>query len=152
MCMLHAGRRQCLEVFPRPFFRDLTFIGRSTEHRERHFGPLKRDCNFLHIAPGVVGQEALAYYHSAPIGLNIHAEPELSWEPRVEQLMAFGPLPGREPLSPDNARPARDQGANLAEKRLPPRRALRANKRSESDIPNLPRNLGAAREIRSDAP
>ena len=71
-------KAQCLEVFPRPFFRDLTFIGRSTEHRERHFGPLKRDCNFLHIAHGVVGQEALAYYHSAPIGLNIHAEPGLS--------------------------------------------------------------------------
>jgi hypothetical protein len=102
MCMLHAGRRQCLEVFPRPFFRDLTFIGRSTEHRERHFGPLKRDCNFLHIAHGVVGQEALAYYHSAPIGLNIHAEPELSWEPRVQQLMACGPLAVSEPISPNN--------------------------------------------------
>jgi hypothetical protein len=91
-----------LEVFPRPFFRDLTFIGRSTEHRERHFGPLKRDCNFLHIAHGVVGQEALAYYHSAPIGLNIHAEPELSWEPRVQQLMACGPLAVSEPISPNN--------------------------------------------------
>jgi hypothetical protein len=55
--------------------RDLTFIGRSTDHRERHFGPLKRDCNFLHIAHGVVGQEALAYYHSAPIGLNIQPSP-----------------------------------------------------------------------------
>ena len=91
-----------MEVFPRPFFRDLTFIGRSTEHRERHFGPLKRDCNFLHIAHGVVGQEALAYYHSAPIGLNIHAEPELSWEPRVQQLMACGPLAVSEPISPNN--------------------------------------------------
>jgi len=66
--------------------RDLTFIGRSTEHRERHFGALKRDCNFLHIAHGVVGHEALAFYHSARIGLNIHAEAELSWEPRVQQL------------------------------------------------------------------
>jgi hypothetical protein len=82
--------------------RDLTFIGRSTEHRERHFGPLKRDCNFLHIAHGIVGQEALAYYHSAPIGLNIHAEPELSWEPRVQQLMACGLIVVSEPISPNN--------------------------------------------------
>jgi hypothetical protein len=44
MCMLHAGRRQWLKVFPRPFFQDLTFIGRSTEHRDHHFRPLKRDC------------------------------------------------------------------------------------------------------------
>jgi len=84
------------------YIRDLTFIGRSTEHRERHFGPLKRDCNFLHIAHGVVGQQALAYYHSAPIGLNIHAEPELSWEPRVQQLMACGLLVVSEPISPNN--------------------------------------------------
>jgi Glycosyl transferases group 1 len=82
--------------------RDLTFIGRSTEHRERHFGALKRDCNFLHIAHGIVGQEALAYYHSAPIGLNIHAEPELSWEPRVQQLMACGLIVVSEPISPNN--------------------------------------------------
>jgi hypothetical protein len=82
--------------------RDLTFIGRSTEHRERHFGLLKRDCNFLHIAHGVVGQEALTHYHSAPIGLNIHAEPELSWEPRVQQLMACGLLVVSEPISPNN--------------------------------------------------
>jgi hypothetical protein len=63
--MLHAGRRQWLKVFPRPFFQDLTFIGRSTEHRDRHFRPLKRDCNLAHC---VIGQKALAYYHSAPIG------------------------------------------------------------------------------------
>jgi Glycosyl transferases group 1 len=82
--------------------RDLTFIGRSTEHRERHFGALKRDCNFLHIAHGIVGQEALGYYHSAPIGLNVHAEPELSWEPRVQQLMACGLIVVSEPISPNN--------------------------------------------------
>jgi hypothetical protein len=82
--------------------RDLTFIGRSTEHRERHLGPLKRDCNFLHIAHGVVGQEAVAYYHSARIGLNIHAEPELSWEPRVQQLMACGLIVVSEPISPNS--------------------------------------------------
>ena len=81
--------------------RDLTFIGRSTEHRERHFGPLKRDCNFLHIAHGASGQEALAWYRSAPIGLNIHAEPELSWEPRVQQLMACGLIVVSEQLSPN---------------------------------------------------
>jgi len=79
-------------------------------------GLLKRDCNFLHIAHGVVRQEALAYYHSAPIGLNIHADSELSWEPRVQQLMTCGLLVVSR--------------ANLVERRFHSWRTLRANKQS----------------------
>jgi hypothetical protein len=87
---------------PRDADWDLVFVGRSTEHRERHFGTLKRDLRFLHIAHGIIGKDALPYYHAARIGLNIHAEPELAWEPRMQQLMAAGLLVVSEPISPND--------------------------------------------------
>jgi Glycosyl transferases group 1 len=80
---------------------DIVFIGRSTEHRERFFGPLKRDLKFLHISHGVHGTDAIAHYTAARIALNIHAEPELSWESRVQTIMACGVLVASEPLSPN---------------------------------------------------
>jgi hypothetical protein len=81
---------------------DVIFVGRSTIHREMHFGPLKRDLRFLHISHGVVGKEALAFYSRSRIGLNVHSEPELAWEPRVQQLMAAGILVVSEPISPND--------------------------------------------------
>jgi hypothetical protein len=81
---------------------DIVFIGRSTEHRERFFGPLKRDLQFLHIAHGITGTDAMPYYHAARIVLNVHAEPELSWEHRVQTVMACGALVVSEPLSPNS--------------------------------------------------
>ena len=81
---------------------DFVFIGRSTVNRERHFGALKRDLRFLHIAHGIIGKDALPYYHRSRIGLNIHSEPELAWEPRVQQLMAAGMLVVSEPISPND--------------------------------------------------
>lgn len=80
---------------------DLAFVGRSTNHRERHFVDLKRDFRFLHVSHGIFARDALPYYHASRIGLNIHAEPELRWEPRVQQLMAAGMLVVSEPLSPN---------------------------------------------------
>jgi hypothetical protein len=80
---------------------DLVFLGRSTENRERHFGGLKRDLRFLHIAHGIIGKDVLPFYHAAKIGLNIHSEPELGWEPRIQQLMAAGLLVVSEPISPN---------------------------------------------------
>lgn len=80
---------------------DIVFLGRSTPHREQFFGPLKRDLQFLHIAHGINGKDAMAYYNAGRIALNIHAEPELSWESRVQVLMACGTLVVSEPLSPN---------------------------------------------------
>jgi len=80
---------------------EIAFLGRSTEHRERHFGLLKRDLRFLHIAHGLTGAEALPYYHSSIIGLNIHAENEPSWTPRLQQLMSSGLLVVSEPIPPN---------------------------------------------------
>ena len=79
---------------------DIFFSGRSTPHRDQFFGPLKRDFNFLHINHGVVGSDLLDFIHQCKISLNIHAENEVSWEPRTQFLMAAGSLLVSEPLSP----------------------------------------------------
>ncbi len=81
---------------------DIFFIGRSTEHRERFLGPLKRDFKFLHIAHGVQGAELVSYICSSKININLHAEAELSWEPRLQMLLACGALALSEPI-PANA-------------------------------------------------
>jgi len=82
---------------------DLFFSGRSTPHRDKFFGPLKRDFNFLHINHGVVGADLLDFIHKSKISVNIHAENELSWEPRTQFLVAAGSLLVSEPLSPTSS-------------------------------------------------
>ena len=69
---------------------DFFFIGRSTPHREIFFSPLKHHYNFLHICYGIWGEELVDYMNQSKILLNVHAENEISWEPRVQMLMATG--------------------------------------------------------------
>ncbi len=80
---------------------DLFFIGRSTVHRERYFGRLKNRFNFLHIAHGVWGEPLLGYLNQSKICLNIHAENERSWEPRMQMLLATGAFIISEPITPN---------------------------------------------------
>lgn len=80
---------------------DLFFIGRSTRHRETFFGPLKHHHHFLHICHGVYGVPLLNYISSAKINLNIHAEAEVSWEPRMQMLLAAGAFVISEPITPN---------------------------------------------------
>lgn len=79
---------------------DMFFSGRTTPHRDKYFGPLKRDFNFLHINHGVVGADLLDFIKKCKVSLNVHAENEISWEPRTQFLMAAGSLLISEPLSP----------------------------------------------------
>jgi hypothetical protein len=79
---------------------DMFFSGRTTTHRDKYFGPLKRDFNFLHINHGVAGSDLLEFISKCKISLNIHAEDEVSWEPRTQLLLAAGSLMISEPLSP----------------------------------------------------
>lgn len=85
---------------------DLFFIGRSTRHRERFFGSLKNHYNFLHIAHGMWGQELVEYINASKICLNIHAEKDHFWEPRMQMMLACGafvisePIPANEILQP----------------------------------------------------
>ena len=80
---------------------DIFFIGRSTPHRENFMLPLKHHYHFLHIAHGVWGKDLVEYINRSKICLNLHAEPEVSWEPRMQMLLACGALVLSEPITPN---------------------------------------------------
>lgn len=82
--------------------RDLFFIGRSTRHRERYFGQLKHRFNFLHICHGLFGPPLVGYISESKICLNVHAEDETSWEPRMQMLLAIGAFVISEPITPNS--------------------------------------------------
>ena len=88
---------------------DLFFIGRSTPRRELYFNKLKHHHNFLHIAHGIWGPELVEYICASKICLNIHAENEISWEPRLQMMLACGAFVISEPVTPnDYLRPGED--------------------------------------------
>ncbi len=65
------------------------FLGRSTAHREDLLSVLKHRYNFLHIAHGLTESRDISHYVSkSTINFNIHAENEITWEPRVQMLLA----------------------------------------------------------------
>lgn len=81
---------------------DIFFIGRSTTHRESHFGFLKHHYNFLHICHGVFGEALVDYMSSSKICLNVHAENEVSWEPRMQMMLACGAFVISEKVTPNS--------------------------------------------------
>lgn len=81
---------------------DLFFIGRSTQHREEFFGPLKHNLNFLHICHGIFGPPLVQYIQKAKVNLNVHAEDEISWEPRMQMLLSAGAFVISEPITPNS--------------------------------------------------
>ncbi|MDY6866920.1 MAG: glycosyltransferase [Chloroflexota bacterium] len=80
---------------------DLFFIGRSTQRREDLFGPLKHYYDFLHIAHGIWGPDLVKYICASRICLNVHAEDEISWEPRLQMMLACGAFVISEPVTPN---------------------------------------------------
>jgi hypothetical protein len=78
---------------------DIFFNGKSTEHREKLLGRVKRDFKFFHVAYGLFGQELISFINRSRICLNVHAENETSWEPRMQQLLACGALVVSEPIT-----------------------------------------------------
>ena len=80
---------------------DFFFIGRSTQHRELIFDSLKHHFNFLHIAHGIWGEDLVKLINQAKISLNVHAEDEISWEPRLQMLLACGAFVISEPVTPN---------------------------------------------------
>lgn len=94
----------------------LLFVGRSTPHRERFLGPLKRDFEFVHLAHGVNDEQYRAFVAQSDVGLNVHNEPYPNYEYRVSEFLAAGLLVITEPLSPFHGlRP----GSDLLEVRNP---------------------------------
>ena len=88
---------------------DLFFIGRSTRRREVFFDRLKHYYHFLHIAHGIWGPELVNYICASKIALNVHAENEISWEPRLQMLLACGAFVISEPITPNAyLRPGKD--------------------------------------------
>ena len=81
---------------------DFFFIGRSTIHRERYFGYLKHRYNFLHICHGIWGPELVEYMQSSKICINVHAEDEISWEPRMQMMLACGVFVISEKITPND--------------------------------------------------
>ena len=81
---------------------DLFFIGRSSLHRETFFGRLKHQHHFLHICHGIFGPPLIEYVSSSKICLNVHAEDEVSWEPRIQMLLACGAFVISEPITPNS--------------------------------------------------
>jgi Glycosyl transferases group 1 len=87
--------------------RDVIFFGRSTPHRESYLGPLKQHLDTLHVVHGMPGpNEAidlkyLSLVSSFHIALNLHPEKDITWEPRIQRMMACGLLAVTEPISPN---------------------------------------------------
>lgn len=81
---------------------DIFFIGRSTVHREAHFGHLKHYYQFLHICHGVWGAPLVDFLSGAKICLNVHAENEISWEPRMQMMLACGVFVISEKITPNS--------------------------------------------------
>jgi hypothetical protein len=91
---------------PRP---RVLFTGRSTDHRERFLGPVKKDFDCVHLAHGVTDDQLLPFLEQTDIGVNLHNEPYPTFENRVPAYMAAGLLVISEPLSPHHGlQPGRD--------------------------------------------
>jgi len=85
------------------------FTGRSTDHRERFLGPVKKDFDTLHLAHGVTDEELLPFLATCDVGINLHNEPYPTFENRVPAYLAAGLLVISEPLSPHHGlQPGRD--------------------------------------------
>ena len=80
---------------------DVFFIGRSTPWREIFFGKLKHYYNFLHVSHGIWGPDLVDYIGRSRICLNVHAENEVSWEPRMQMLLACGAFVISEKITPN---------------------------------------------------
>jgi hypothetical protein len=80
---------------------DLFFIGRSTYHREKFFGNLKHFYSFLSISHGIWGADLVNYINASKICLNVHAENETSWEPRMQILLACQAFVISEKITPN---------------------------------------------------
>lgn len=80
---------------------DVFFIGRSTKHREDLFGMTKNHFNFLHVAHGISGEKLVEYINRSKICINAHAEDEISWEPRMQMMLACGAFVLSEKITPN---------------------------------------------------
>lgn len=94
-----------------PFEFDACFLGRSTPHRERLLGLLKCRTALVHVAHGLVDEQARALMNRSRVVLNIHCEPYPNFETRVVQALRCGRPVVSEPLSGTHLTPGVDYQA-----------------------------------------
>ncbi len=80
----------------------LIFVGRSTAHRERFLGPVKREFDLMHAAFGAGVEELTDLLGAHNTSINLHNEPYPSFENRVSIALASSHVVITEPLSPLN--------------------------------------------------
>ncbi|RCW83588.1 glycosyltransferase family protein [Phyllobacterium bourgognense] len=79
---------------------DVTFVGKSTHHRNRRLDFLRSSpFRFLWIAHGVSGRELATVFKQSKVVLNIHADGEGAMEPRIYLAAACGAIVLTERLS-----------------------------------------------------
>ena len=78
----------------------VSFVGRSTVHRESYLMDVKHSFDILHVAHGVFGDRLLQLLRDTDVAINLHNEPYPSFENRVSLHLAAANLVISEPLSP----------------------------------------------------
>jgi len=78
---------------------DACFLGRSTPHREHLLGLLKCRTSLVHVAHGLVDEQAREMMNRSRVVLNLHCEPYPNFETRVVQALRCGRPVVSEPLS-----------------------------------------------------
>lgn len=102
-----------------PFEFDACFLGRSTPHRERLLGLLKCRTSIVHVAHGLVDEQARGLMNRSRVVLNIHCEPYPNFETRVVQALRCERPVVSEPLSGTSLTPGVDyQAASTPEEFL----------------------------------
>jgi O-antigen biosynthesis protein len=87
---------------------DACFLGRSTPHREHLLGLLKCQTGIVHVAHGLIDEQARALMNRSRVVLNIHCEPYPNFETRVVQALRCGRPLVSEPLTGAALAPAVD--------------------------------------------
>ena len=80
----------------------ITFTGRSTEHRESFLGPAKHDFDVIHVVHGFFGSRLVDLLQGSDVLINLHNEPYTTFENRILHAVAAGALVVTEPVSPTN--------------------------------------------------
>lgn len=78
---------------------DACFLGRSTQHREWMLSLLKSQTAIVHVAHGLVDEQARALMNKSRVVLNIHCEPYPNFETRVVQALRCNRPVVSEPLT-----------------------------------------------------
>ncbi len=84
------------------------FLGRSTPHRERLLGLLKCRTAIVHVAHGLVDEQARDLMNRSRVVLNLHCESYRNFETRVIQALRCGRPVVSEPLSGTLLKPGVD--------------------------------------------